>query len=236
MDVEASLVTGEKVVFKSTKHWIAPLADSKWAILELIAAIVIAWLQTSDTTGIMGFVNRVLGLVNIFLVLSALGWIVFNIIAWRTAEYYVTNRRVLGTEGLIRRRSTDSLLTSISDARTSVSFVGRSLGYGNIRILTASGDPGADTFTAMRDVEAFKKNMIEQKAGAGALAEARAVAPAAAPAGGGAAPAAAPAAAAGSSASADAMKTLGELAKLRDSGAITAEEYEAKKTEILSRI
>ena len=235
MDVEGSLVTGEKIVFKSTKHWISPLVDSKWAILELLIVLVLEWLQTSDTTGIMGFINRVLSLINIVLVISAVGWIVYNIVAWRTAEYYVTNRRVLGTEGLVRRRQTDSLLTSISDARTSVSLVGRSLGYGNIRILTSSGDPGADTFTAMRDVEAFKKHMIEQKAGSGALAEARcgppaALAPAAAAAG-----VAAPAAPAAST-SADAMKTLGDLAKLRDSGAITSEEYEAKKTDILSRI
>ena len=31
-------------------------------------------------------------------------------------------------------------------------------------------------------------------------------------------------------------KTLGSLAALRDSGAITPEEYEAKKTELLGRI
>jgi hypothetical protein len=32
------------------------------------------------------------------------------------------------------------------------------------------------------------------------------------------------------------MATLTELAKLRDAGAITPEEYEAKKTELLARI
>jgi hypothetical protein len=94
----------------------------------------------------------------------------------------------------------------------------------------------------MRDVEAFKKHMIEQKAGSGALAEARSGPPAApAPAAAVAAPAAAAAGVAGpaapaASSSADAMKTLGDLAKLRDSGAITPEEYEAKKTDILGRI
>jgi uncharacterized membrane protein YdbT with pleckstrin-like domain len=224
MDVQAGLVSGERVVYATTKHWIAPLADSKWAGAELLVAAVLAWLQTSDTTGILGFVNRLISLVNIVLVVSAVALIAYNIVAWRTAEYYVTNRRVLGTEGLLRRRNTDSLLTSVSDVRTTVSFLGRSLGYGNLKLLTAAGDPGADTFTAVRDVDVFRKHMIEQKAGAGAIAEARGAAPGPAPV----APVAAPAA--------DVTKTIGELAKLRDSGAITAEDYESKKADLLARL
>jgi uncharacterized membrane protein YdbT with pleckstrin-like domain len=230
MDVQAGLVSGERVVFATTKHWIAPVADSKWAGAELLFAAVLAWLQTSDSTGILGFVNRVISLVNIVLVVSAVALIAYNIVAWRTAEYYVTNRRVLGTEGLLRRRSTDSLLTSVSDVRTSVSFLGRNLHYGNLKLLTSAGDPGADTFTAVRDVEAFKKHMIEQKAGAGAIAEARGVgvAPAAdAPPGAATVP---------TTSAAEVTKTLTELAKLRDAGAITAQDYESKKMELLARI
>ncbi len=226
MDVEQSLVTGEKVVFETSKHWIAPLADSKWAAVELLAALALSWLQPDSTSGILGFFGRVIELINLVLVISAVGWIVYNIVAWRTADYYVTNRRVLGTEGLLRRRSTDSLLTSISDVRINVPFLGRGLGYGNIKILSSSGDAGGDTFTSMRAVDAFKKNLMEQKAGSGALAEARSTTPAAA---------AAPVAAAAPT-SADLTKTLGDLAKLRDAGAITPAEYEAKKADLLSRI
>jgi uncharacterized membrane protein YdbT with pleckstrin-like domain len=227
MDVQSSLVTGESVVVRSSKHWIAPLVDSKWAALEILIALVLTWLQTGDTSGILGFFNRVLALINVVLVVSALGWIVYNIVAWRTAEYYVTNRRVLGTEGLVRRRSTDTVLTSVSDVRLSVSFLGRALGFGNLKILTSSGDPGADTFTAMRDVEAFKKQIIEQKMGAAALTEAR----------GGAAPTLPRGASIPATATvADTTNTIGELARLRDAGAITTEEFETKKAELLSRI
>ncbi|MFI5225169.1 MAG: PH domain-containing protein [Candidatus Limnocylindrales bacterium] len=230
MNVEESLVTGENVVFTTNKHWIAPVADSKWAAVELLAAVALSWLQPDSTTGILGFFSRVIELINLVLVISAVGWIVYNIVAWRTAEYYVTNRRVLGTEGLLRRRSTDSLLTSISDVRVNVPFLGRGLGYGNIKILSSSGDAGGDTFTSMRAVDAFKKNLMEQKAGSGALAEARSTTPAATPAAA-TAPAAPPA-----PTSADITKTLGDLAKLRDAGAITTEEYESKKADLLSRI
>jgi hypothetical protein len=42
--------------------------------------------------------------------------------------------------------------------------------------------------------------------------------------------------AAAATTSADDAETLKRLADLRDSGAITAEDYEAKKTEILARM
>lgn len=48
--------------------------------------------------------------------------------------------------------------------------------------------------------------------------------------------AAAPAPAPAPSTSADAMAALENLARLRDAGAITPEEFEAKKTELMARI
>src|SRR6187397_2377612 len=111
------LMTGETVVFKTDKHWFAPVADSTMAILAIIGALVLAWLQTDQTTGLIGFGNRVLNLVEIALFLFGVGSIIYNIIAWRSAKYLVTNHRVLGDEGLLRKRSTDSLLSSIADVR-----------------------------------------------------------------------------------------------------------------------
>jgi hypothetical protein len=200
----------------------------------LLGVVVLAWLQPGQTDGVLGFVGRLIDLAKLGLFLGAIGWIVYNIVAWRTAEYAVTNRRVRGREGLLKRRTTDSLLSSISDVQSRISALGRTLGYGNIRIMTASGDAGEDTFTSVRGVDAFRKELLEQKAGAGAMAEAAGrVAPAspvetAAPI--------APPASAPTPTIADATATLGELAKLRDAGAITSEEYDSKKSEILARI
>jgi uncharacterized membrane protein YdbT with pleckstrin-like domain len=220
-DLDDRLISGETVVFSTSKHWFALVADSKWAILFVVVAVAAGWLQGDSTTGIGGFFNSTLGLIRQGLWLGALAWIAYNVIAWRSAEYHVTNRRVLGQEGLIRRRTTDTLLTSISDVKTVVPAIGRMLGYGNIRIVTASGDAGVDNLTSIRAVDAFQREILEQKAGAGV-----------------AAPVAAPAVAAPSvvPSPADITATLGELARLRDAGAITVEEFEAKKTELLARL
>lgn len=220
-DIDAKLLTGEEVVFQTKKHWFAPLSDSVRPILLILGSFVVAWLQTDATTGIVGFGNRVLELIELGLFLVGVGWIIYNIVAWTTAQYAVTNRRVFGKEGLVHSRSTDTLLTSVADVRTAIPFFGKMLGFGKISIMSASGESGSDTFTSVRKVEEFKQQILEQKTTNPG------------PAGGGVAAQAAPAAAAPGS---DAMATLAGLAKLRDDGAISPAEYEAKKQEVLSRI
>jgi uncharacterized membrane protein YdbT with pleckstrin-like domain len=218
-ELESSLISGETVVYRTTKHWMAPIADSKWAIVLLLLFLVLAWLQPETSSGVAGAFADLIGFAKVALLVIALAWIAYNVVAWRTSRFAVTNRRVLGRDGLVRRRSTDTLLTSVSDVRSEVPLLGRSMGYGTIRILSASGDSGSDRFSTLRDVEGFRQAILEQKAGVPAPAS---PAPAST---------ASPAAA-----TTDVTATLASLAELRDSGAITAEEYEAKKTELLGRL
>jgi uncharacterized membrane protein YdbT with pleckstrin-like domain len=219
-------MAGEAIVFKTDKHWFAPLADSTMAILAIIGALVLVWLQTDQTSGIIGFGNRVLNLIAIALFLFGIGSIIYNIIAWRSAKYVVTNFRVLGDEGLLRKRSTDTLLSSIADVRFRQSAIGKSLGFGDVQILSASGEAGADKFTTVVKADVLKKTILERKI----ASDSPAAAPAAAPTASAASPAGA------STAQSEALATLNQLAQLRDSGAITPQEYEAKKAEVLSRV
>ena len=103
--------------------------------------------------------------------------------------------------------------------------------------MTGSGDSGEDNFTSIKDPEAFKKVVLEQKTQAVANPAAAVQAPAAA-----AASPTAPAGQAEAPAPAvpappvDPMAQIDQLAKLRDAGAISPAEYEAKKTELLARV
>ncbi|HET9344131.1 MAG TPA: PH domain-containing protein [Candidatus Limnocylindrales bacterium] len=229
-EIDEGLLANERVILRTNKHWFAPVADSGWPVLMLLAVVVLAWLQPAQREGLFSFVWRLVDLIQLGLFLGAIGWIVYNVVAWRTAEYGVTTLRVRGHEGLLKKRNTDSLLSSITDVQSKSSVLGRTLGFGNIRIMTASGDAGQDNFTSMKGVDAFKKTILEQKAGA-----ARPASPAATAAP--AAPSPEPAQVATASAPApDPMATIIELAKLRDAGAITPAEFEAKKAELLARI
>ena len=99
----------------------------------------------------------------IVLVLGGLGWIVYNIVAWRTAEFAVTNMRVLREEGLAKKRSSTTLLSSLSDVKSSVSFVGGKLGYGDISLLTQSGSAGEDRFLCITNPIDFRNAVMNQK-------------------------------------------------------------------------
>src|SRR5262249_1146886 len=118
---------------------------------------------TDAQTGVMGFVNRVLDLIRLGLFLGGLGWIAYNIVNWRTARYAVTNLRVLCHEGLLRARESDTLLSTLSDVRVKIPAVGKMLGFGDVSIMTSSGEAGTDTFTTVRRVDGFKKTVFEQK-------------------------------------------------------------------------
>src|SRR4051794_34442544 len=108
------LITNEEIVYSTQKHWAAVLLDSLWAILLLLGAVVLSWIQPDATTGVLGFFARIIDLLRLGLFFVGVGWIIYNVVAWRTALYVVTNLRVFGHEGLLRRREADMLLMSIS--------------------------------------------------------------------------------------------------------------------------
>jgi hypothetical protein len=209
-DVDPRLISGERVVFTTRKHWAALFTDSIWALLMIVASIVLSWIQPDASTGVLGFFSRIIELLRLGLFFAGCGWIVYNVIAWRTAEYSVTNLRVFGREGLVRRRSSDTLLTSLSDVRAVIPALGGLLGYGNIRIISASGEVGADTFTAVRDAQGFKRQILEQKAGTGSASP--------------------------NSNAANTAALLTQLDNLRAAGLLTPEEYAAKSAMLLSRV
>ena len=127
----------------------------------------------------------------------------------------------------------------LTDVRLTEPALGRMLGFGDIQILTASGAAGEDEFKTVQRAAALRTAIQEQKArtltgsgrrnrpaagrGSDTRPGSRRRVPTTAPA-----PAALPAD--------DPAARLTQLADLRDKGLITAEEYDAKKTELLGRI
>jgi len=120
MGADASqLIPNERIVYETRKHWASVVVDSVWPLLLLLGAIVLTWLEGDSTSGITGFFNRVIDMLRLAAFLVGLVWIIYNVVAWRTAQFTVTNLRVFGHEGLLRRRESETLLTSLSDIQTS---------------------------------------------------------------------------------------------------------------------
>ena len=163
MAIADSLIAGETIVFESRKHWMAPIRASLTAgSCSSWAHGFIRWLSPSGE-GLFGTIGGILDLIALGLFLAGLGWIIYNIVAWRTAEFAVTNMRVLREEGLASHRSSTTLLSSLSDVKTSVGMLGRQLGYGDITLLTTSGGSGEDRFLAITHPLDFRGAVMEQK-------------------------------------------------------------------------
>jgi hypothetical protein len=231
-ELDGNLLTGEQIIFETKKHWFAPIRASLIAILILLGAVALRWLAPSGD-GIIGGIGGLMDLISTGLLLVAIAWILYNVAEFLSAHFGVTNMRVLRYEGLIRRRSSETLLAMLTDVRLDEPALGRALGFGNLKILTSSGAAGEDEFMTVAKAKELRTAIQEQKAKMmtggppSAPVAAQTPAPAATPA----AAAAPPAAPAGDTAS-----SLAALDSLRSQGLITEEENQAKRSEILGRL
>ncbi len=237
------LADGEFVARRSRQHWLALLAKARWALLSWL--VTIAALIVIAVFKLEGTARDVLGW--IALASLVVGIVLFFLHAWRwwAQDYIVTNRRIMKVEGVFNKHAADSSLEKINDAVLSQGILARMLGYGDLDILTAA-DTAIDRYRMLASAAAFKIEMLNRKhaldleiGGSMPTPPVRLDPAGSTSAGATAASSASPSPESVSSEADDAetiTRTLAQLSDLRDRGAITAEEYEAKKAELLGRL
>ena len=240
--LDKRLATGEEPLRREHQHWFVVVADARYAIYAWVVALALilaAQTLLRDTA-----LAPIVGWIAVILVVGGLLYFGWQILRWQNEEFVVTSRRVLQTQGVINKQVIDSSLEKINDAILTESIFGRIFGFGDLDILTAS-ETGISRLRMLRQADDFKRAMLDAKhelelelSGARPMPgpAIRAAAPAPVPASI-AAPAATPPPAQVASMSADDVtRTLASLADLRDRGAISADEYEAKKADLLRRL
>ncbi len=228
------LAQGERIALRGRQHFLATLIEGRVAWAIFIAALVLVVLTTQLTPSTSDIVRQIFSWIGLGLLLVSLAWLGHIYLNWYMQDYLVTNRRVLKVEGVLNKRSADSSLEKINDAVLEQSVFGRMLGYGNLDILTAN-EQSVDRYRMLAEAQTFKRTMLEEKHRLEqdvfqipAPPLRAAPPPEAAPA---------PAAPAARQMSSDEITgALGNLADLRDRGAISPEDYEAKKQELLGRL
>jgi uncharacterized membrane protein YdbT with pleckstrin-like domain len=148
------------------------------------------------------------------LVVVALLVALAGLIRLRSNEYILTTQRMIEQYGILSKRSVDSYLSKINNVEHSQSLWGRIFGYGDVEIDTASKD-GVTLFPRVAHPIEFKRAILaacEAYRGAGPTAPAAA---AAAPSG---------------------AERLRQLKALLDDGLISAEEYEAKRKQLVNEL
>ncbi|HEX5465433.1 MAG TPA: PH domain-containing protein [Candidatus Limnocylindrales bacterium] len=246
------LADGERIELRTRQHWLSLVVDARhalafWAVTILGLIVYVVLKPTGSAADLLGY---------LILITFLVGLVLFLFHAWQyyAQDFLITNRRVMRVSGVLSKQALDSSLEKINDAELRQSVWGRLLGFGDLEILTAS-ESAIDRFHLLRDPVGFKKAMLEAKheleleleghvptpplrapivqpAGAPAAQPM----PAAAAAGGPPLSASAASGRGSAATSDDVTRTLAQLAELRDRGAITADDYEAKKQELLGRL
>lgn len=249
------LSDGEVIVLRKRQHWLSILVEGRVGVLLwLVALALLAAVWLFDLQGQTG---QLVGLAALGCLLLGLLLVAWRYWQWWAQDYLVTNRRLMKVTGIFNKDASSNSLEHINDAVLHQNVFGRVFNYGNVDILTASGELARDYFHMLHGAKEFKRVLTTQKhalemeyrfnqapspplrAPMNMNGEPAAAppAPAAAPPASVSPPAPeAAASAADDDESLDITQTLSRLADLRDRGAITPEDYEAKKDDLLRRL
>ena len=138
-----------------------------------------------------------------------LGVIGVKLVVLRFQEHVLTDRRVIQQTGVLNRRSMDARLDKINNIEHRQTVWGRLLGYGDLEIDTAS-ETGTTRFHKIRRPLEFKRAIMS-------AAEAYRARGVAVPVGAAVSPA----------------EKIRQLKALLDDGLISAQEFEAKRRQLL---
>ena len=257
---DSLLATGERVLHRERQHWLVLGWGARVSFVAMVLGIVL--LIVSSAVG--DPLKQLIFWAGAILFLGGLAFLVWATLRYLAQEYVLTNRRVIEVQGVVNKRSTDSSLEKINDAILTQSIFGRMFGFGDLEVLTAS-EAGIERFRMIVNPIDFKKAMMDAKheyeqdmSGsyrapgppirevppataepvvaheAAVEPEVRSEVPPPTPAD----PAPTPPAPAPPARNDpdEITRTLANLADLRDRGAISADDYEAKKADLLGRL
>jgi membrane protein YdbS with pleckstrin-like domain len=145
----------------------------------------------------------------------ALGWAVWlgvRLLRWQTTHFVVTSERLVFRSGILAKQSRDIPLEKINDIASNQTFFERLLGAGDL-LIESAGERGLQTFTDIPHPDGVQQEIYRQIEDN----QSRMVG------GGGTRPP-------------SVTDQIAALADLRDRGAISPAEYEAKKAQLLDRL
>jgi uncharacterized membrane protein YdbT with pleckstrin-like domain len=140
-------------------------------------------------------------------------WLGARLLRWQTTHFVVTSERIVFRSGVLAKHGRDIPLERVNDIASSQTFFERIIGAGDL-LIESAGERGQQTFTDIPhpdDVQQEIYRQMEANAARGSGAASAAAAP-------------------------SVPAQIAALADLRDRGIISAEEFEAKKAELLSRM
>ena len=201
------LIPGEQLVLDLRPH---PIALALPVLFTVALTALVSWLG-----------SWIGGPAWVWAVIWIIGMLVYpvpKVIAWLTSNFVVTSDRVIHRQGFIAKRSMEIPLEAINDVRFDQGIVDRVVGAGTLVISSAS-EFGRNSFDDIRHPEQVQKVIYEQgetnkkRMYQGDDAHQQATR--------------------ASQGAPSTTTELERLAKLRDDGVLTEEEFQAQKAKVL---
>ena len=212
---------GEAVALDLRPHW---WFFSKHILtgIPLLILLVVATRINDDTVH-----DVVLYVVGGLAILWAV-WLLVKFLEWSRTFFVVTDQRVIFRTGILTRHGVEIPLESVNNINFHQGIWERIIGAGDLEIQSA-GEEGTSQFSNVRHPDGVQQEIYRQMevdaqrdAGRGASEIGKAVADAMGQRGGGGGD--------------DIPAQIEALARLRDNGTISAEEFEKKKADLLERM
>ena len=206
----------EELVLDLQPHWWFFAKQIASAFPLLIVAILILGKFNGNVKDISLLVWAV------FLVVWA-GWVVIKYLDWRFTHFVITSERVIFRTGVLSKRGVEIPLGRINNINFSQRIWERFIGAGDLQIESAGKD-GQSTFSNVRHPDGVQQEiyrvMEDAERTRASWGHGAATQPATQPA----------------PVATSVPDQIAQLATLRDQGALTDAEFEAKKQELLRRM
>ncbi len=178
-----------------------------WALIDAVAALVGAVAVGAAALLLSAFAPLLLAAAAVLVV--ALGFFVLRYLRWSRTNFIVTSERVIFQQGLVARRSTHMPLEKINTVDFHQSVFERLIGAGDL-IIESGSEAGVETFSDIRRPLSVQQEINKQvdRHEKGGWGQRPVTIP----------------------------EQIAQLADLRDRGLLSTGEFEAKKTDLLSRM
>jgi uncharacterized membrane protein YdbT with pleckstrin-like domain len=197
---------GEQIAFDLHPHWWY-FAPLGTLAVAIVAAAVVVTVTLKDATQ----TYTLLGVA----VFAAVWLVVFlvKLAEWRTTQFVLTSDRLIVRSGVLSKQGREIPLERINDLSYHQSFFERLVGAGDL-VIESAGERGQDMFSriphpahAQQLIYTEMENNRQRVSGVHIEQQASSI-----------------------------PDQIAELAKLRDQGVVSDAEFQAKKTELLSRM
>jgi uncharacterized membrane protein YdbT with pleckstrin-like domain len=203
------LADHEKLVFDLKPHWIELLYPVFWTAVVAVAAYLAQTVATKHSTARL-----------VLLVIAIALWVwlaVVPFLRWLFTDFVLTTDRLITRTGVLAKHSKEIPLERINDVTFNQSVLQRTVGAGTL-VIESAGERGQETISHVRNPEQVQL-MIYKETEQNAGRMARPPAMSGPPVDGASIP-----------------QQIEALARLKQEGAISEAEYEAKKAQLLERM